>query len=216
MAHSSFSSVFDKSETIMVNGVVMPLAEYRKQIRAKKSSSKKSIKRTKKEETPIRLLPSEIKAMLKSARVMKSLSAYYDNGYKQWGRVANDILNLKEIRPHYTLYRLKAKEMDKTIKEIADISKHNSKAVFQYVEKLSWQLEDIQDLMRKLYDGVNSCGVIYAFGDCEAINGEGRRLGLRILMIRTFKALYELDGIIKKLGVIADKRVHSYNDKVVG
>ena len=97
--------------------------------------------------------------------------------------------------------------MEQTINEITDIAKRNQKAVFAFVRKLSWQLEDTKEHMQKLYNGVTSSGVIEAFGNHEAINGEGRRLGLRILMIRTFKAVQDLENVIKRLQTIADTGV---------
>lgn len=210
MAYASIYSMFDTANKITVNGVTMTMTEYKKRLKAKKAESNKNQskkRKAKKRETEITILPSEIKTMLKCAKVMKSLSAYYDHGYRQWGRICRDIINLKEIRPHFVLYRSKATEVEQTINEITDIAKRNQKAVFAFVRKLSWQLEDTKEHMQKLYNGVTSSGVIEAFGNHEAINGEGRRLGLRILMIRTFKAVQDLENVIKRLQTIADTGV---------
>jgi hypothetical protein len=57
--------------------------------------------------------------------------------------------------------------------------------------------------MKSLYSGVISSGVLDRFNDKECINGEGRRLGLRILMNRTFKSLDTIDNAIKELSRIA-------------
>lgn len=216
MAYATSYSMFDNSDRITVNGITMTITEYKKQLKAKKQAmSKKQTptkkRKAKKQETEITILPKEIKTMLKSAKVMKSLAAYYDNGYKQWGNICRDILNLKEIRPHFTFYRAKATEVTNTINEIANIAKGNEKAVFQYVRKLSYQLDDIKQHMQNLYKGTTSSGVIEAFGKHEAINGEGKRLGLRILMTRTFKAVDELETIIKRLQTIADKGVDIFD-----
>lgn len=210
MAHTTSYSMFDTTNKISVNGVTMTMAEYRKMLKAKMAANeKKQPKRhkAKKRETEITILPTEIKTMLKCAKVMKSLSAYYDNGYRQWGTICRDIINLKGIRPHFVLYRSKATEVENTINEIAHISKRNEKAVFAFVRKLSWQLEDTKEQMDKLYKGVTASCVIDAFGKYEAINGEGRRLGLRILMARTFKAVQDLETTIKRLQKIADMGV---------
>ena len=214
MAYATSYSMFDTENKITVNGVTMTATEYRKQLKAKQAMSDKKQpkkRKTKKRETEITILPTEIKTMLKCAKVMKSLSAYYDHGYRQWGIICRDIINLKEIRPHFVLYRSKATEVEQTINDIADIAKRNQKAVFAFVRKLSWQLEDTKEHMQKLYKGVTSSGVIEAFGNHEAINGEGRRLGLRILMIRTFKAVQDLENVIKKLQTIADTGVDVFD-----
>ena len=214
MAYTTSYSLFDTENKITVNGVTMTATEYRKQLKAKQAMSNKKQpkkRKAKKRETEITILPAEIKTMLKCAKVMKSLSAYYDHGYRQWGRICRDIINLKEIRPHFVLYRSKATEVEQTINDIADIAKRNQKAVFAFVRKLSWQLEDIKEHMQKLYKGATSSGVIEAFGNHEAINGEGRRLGLRILMIRTFKAVQDLENVIKRLQTIADTGVDVFD-----
>ena len=210
MAYATSYSMFDTENKITVNGVTMTATEYRKQLKAKQAMSDKKQpkkRKTKKRETEITILPTEIKTMLKCAKVMKSLSAYYDHGYRQWGTICRTIINLKEIRPHFVLYRSKATEVEQTINEIADIAKRNQKAVFAFVRKLSWQLEDTKDHMQKLYKGATSSGVIEAFGNHEAINGEGKRLGLRILMNRTFKAVQDLENVVKRLQTIADNGV---------
>ena len=214
MAYTTSYSLFDTENKITVNGVTMTATEYRKQLKTKQATSNKKQpkkRKAKKRETEITILPAEIKTMLKCAKVMKSLSAYYDHGYRQWGRICRDIINLKEIRPHFVLYRSKATEVEHTINDIADIAKRNQKAVFAFVRKLSWQLEDTKEHMQKLYKGATSSGVIEAFGDHEAINGEGRRLGLRILMIRTFKAVQDLENVIKRLQTIADTGVDVFD-----
>lgn len=214
MAYATSYSLFDTENKITVNGVTMTATEYRKQLKTKQATSNKKQpkkRKAKKRETEITILPAEIKTMLKCAKVMKSLSAYYDHGYRQWGRICRDIINLKEIRPHFVLYRSKATEVEHTINDIADIAKRNQKAVFAFVRKLSWQLEDTKEHMQKLYKGATSSGVIEAFGDHEAINGEGRRLGLRILMIRTFKAVQDLENVIKRLQTIADTGVDVFD-----
>jgi len=214
MAYTTSYSLFDTENKITVNGVTMTATEYRKQLKAKQAMSNKKQpkkRKAKKRETEITILPAEIKTMLKCAKVMKSLSAYYDHGYRQWGRICRDIINLKEISPHFVLYRSKATEVEQTINDIADIAKRNQKAVFAFVRKLSWQLEDTKEHMQKLYKGATSSGVIEAFGNHEAINGEGRRLGLRILMIRTFKAVQDLENVIKRLQAIADTGVDVFD-----
>ena len=44
-----------------------------------------------------------------TSTALKSLSAYYDHAYKQWGTIGQTILNLKEIRPTFVSYRVKVR-----------------------------------------------------------------------------------------------------------
>lgn len=213
MATNSFYT--DSNETIIVNGVKMTMAEYKKKIKdakkAKESASKKSTRKPKKRETEITILPSEIKVMMRGLRLMKSLSAYYDHGYRQWGTIARDIINLKEIRTPFVSYRQKAREIESLISEIGDISKRNRKEVFAYVQKLAWQLDDAKTYIDRIGKGVSSSNVMQQFADHECINGEGRRLGLRTLVSRTYSTIKEMEKVIQRLQTIADNGVDIMN-----
>jgi len=201
---------------IVVDGVKMTKKEYikykkqkNKEIQSKLSQKKQRELRKKKREakkkrvTEITILPSTIKAIVKNAGPIKSLAAYYDNAYRQWGTIANLILELPEIRTPFVLFRADAYDIVKLIVEIAEIGKGNEKAIFAYIEKLSWKLDNTRTKMKHLYNGVVASGVLRQFDDKECINGEGRRLGLRILMTRTFKSLDTIEAAINQLREIA-------------
>ena len=192
-------SSFEKAQTIKVNGVTMSVKEFKQKYATKK-------KRTPKQETEITLLPDEIKSLMKGAKVMRSLSAYYKNGYRQWGNICKTVINLKEIQSPFIRYTMSARECDKVIKEINNIAKHNSKYVYAYVRKLAWRLEDASKDMKDLYEGINASGVLNSpIANHECINGEGRRLGLNVLMARTFCAIRDINDIVRKLQKIADE-----------
>ena len=192
-------SSFEKAQTITVNGVTMSVKEFKQKYATKK-------KRTPKQETEITLLPDEIKFLMKGAKVMRSLSAYYKNGYRQWGNICKMVINLKEIQSPFIRYTMSARECDKVIKEINNIAKHNSKYVYAYVRKLAWRLEDASKDMKDLYEGINASGVLNSpLANHECINGEGRRLGLNVLMARTFCAIRDINDIVRKLQKIADE-----------
>lgn len=188
-------------EMIIVNGVKMPVSEYKKLKRASNPQPKKKVRKT---YTEITILPSDIKAMMNQVKLIKSLSAYYDNGYRQWGNIAKRIINLKEIRTPFIAFRIKAREIDSIIIEINDISKRNSKAVYDYIRRLSYLLEDVTDCINNLGNAVSKSGVISLHNDHECICGQGRRLGLRTLIARTFSATQELKTIIRRCQDIAD------------
>ena len=197
------------AEYIIINGVRMSMADYKKVIKEKKS--KLNIKKPKKVLTEINLLPSDIKEMMKKVKLIKSLSAYYDNGYKQWGTIAKRIINLDEIRKPFVCYRIKAREIQKTMEEISAISKKNDKSVYQYIRKLSYQLDDICTQMDLLFKGVSRSGIAYRYKGHECINGSGRRLGLQTLMSRSWSATKELNNIIKRCQAISDKGTDEFD-----
>lgn len=98
---------------------------------------------------------------------MKSLTAYYENGYKQWGTVHKTIIGLKEIKAPFLKYNDSVRSMSSTLASIDEISRANEKAVFAFVRKLSYQLDDIKNNIMELFRGVRDSGVIEHFGDRE-------------------------------------------------
>lgn len=200
-------SSLEKAQTIEVNGKVMLISEYKKIVAEKKKATgkKKKTARRKKSGTEISILPQYIKMLLRGAKVMDSLSAYYKHGYRQWGTICKDIINLKDIQGPFIRYTMSAKEANKVINDINDIAKHNSKSVFAYVRKLSWKLEDVAKDMDDLRKGVTNSGVLNSpMQTHECINGTGRRLGLNILMTRTDEAVKQLKIIVGNLQEVAD------------
>ena len=121
--------IYETNQYIEVNGVKMLAKAYKKQKRAELGITPK---KRKKVVTDIQLIDSDVKAMLRNVRLIKSLSAYYDNAYRQWGRIAKDIISYEPINMPFSSYRIKVKEMNKTLKDIEKISSKNEKAVFQY------------------------------------------------------------------------------------
>lgn len=191
-----------QSDVIYVNGVKMTLKEFKS-----KFNSAKKPKRSKKEKTEIQKMPSSIKALVRNAGPIKSLAAYYDNGYKQWGRIAKTIIELPQIYPNFLSFRTKAYDLSKIINDITVIGKHDEKAIFGYIQKLSWKLDDIKNAMNSLYKGVCESGVLEHFADRECINGTKRRLGLSILMDRTFLSIDKMSETIAELNKIASNGV---------
>jgi len=220
---ASMESMGGLNTYITVDGKKMTMAEYakykkakNKEIQSKLSQRKQRELRKKKREerkarvTEITILPKVVKSIVKNAGPIRSLAAYYDNAYRQWGTIANLILELPEIRNPFVLFRADAHDIVNTIMEISEIAKGNEKAVFAYVQKLSWKLDNAKAKMKALYNGVVASGVLFQFKDKECINGEGRRLGLRILMTRTFKSLEAIEAAISELNEIATNGLDTF------
>jgi hypothetical protein len=202
---------------IEINGVKMTekeYKEYRKQKLAAKTKKAKKPKRKPKDVNTkeISAVALQIEKMLKPLTTLKSFSAYYDHAYRQWGTIARDILNLKEIRPHFVFYRVKVRELERLLDDIQTMAKRNERAAYQYVEKMAWKLDDIKTDINNIAKGVNTSGVIQQFKNHECINGKGRRLGLETLMNRTIKAISEIEDVIGILQKIADDGVDVMNE----
>ena len=143
--------------------------------------------------------------MLKPITTLKSLSAYYDHAYRQWGTIANEILGHHKIRPHFVRYRVNISELSSLVEEVQKMAKRNEKAAYQYVEKIAWKLEDIKTHITNLMNGAVESGLMEFYKNEECINGKGRRLGLQTLAGKTFKAISQLEDAIGTLKKIADE-----------
>lgn len=203
----SMRSIYDfdrESQTVVVNGVTMLLSEYRKMKRAEQRKKKKA-----KQQNEIKLLPREVKTLMKSTKIMRSLSSYYDWSYKMWGRIAKMILHDKDIESPFLNYRIHAREALAIVEDIKTIGGKGEKNVFQFILKLSWKMADIREDLAMLYNGVKESGVCRQFRGHECIVGskDGKRLGLQQLMDRTYDALDDLDNIVAKLDTIQSNGV---------
>ena len=186
----------DKDSKVVVNGVEMSVKEYKAMMRQKMGIKVEPKKTTKKTITEIQLLSDDITNMYGKLKLMKSLTAYYDNAYRQWGTIANSILKHGRIQPHFVKYRCKIRDINETLNCLETSAKRNSKMVFHYMEKLSYQLDDIRDIINNLCFNISKSGVLEQYKDHECINGCNRRLGLKVIMSRSWSAVKELNKII--------------------
>lgn len=183
--------------------VKMTTAEWKKQQRKAKAAKKR-----KATTNAIRLLPSEIKAVMANLKVLRSIVAYYHHGYRQWGRIARDIINMPTIHTPFLNLVCQIGEVNQTIGDIETIAKKGEKAVFQYVEKLQYRLKETQSLLDILLHEITKNGVLSSpMQKHECICGTGRRLGLRVLVQRGDKAISEIGRIVGKLEDISTKGV---------
>lgn len=208
-----------ENSLIVVNGVKMTLTEYRKRQRAANASA-----RAKERKKPVQRQPRDadmreivcvsdtISRMLRPMTILKSFSAYYDNAYKQWGTISRDILQNRKIRPHFVHYRAAMRELDELLAEVQKCARRNEKAAYQFVERISWKLEDISELIGKIMKGAHDSGVLEIYGQHEAINGKGRRLGLQTLVCKAHKAIQQLRDITDECRKIADEGVEAFDE----
>ena len=188
--------------TIIVNGVKMTMKEYNA-LRKEKTKNKNK-RKAKKQLNEIQLLPDDIKTLMKSTKVFKSLVAYYKNGYKQWGNIHREVLKIDNMGGKFILVVSAIETTNKHITEICDLAKHSDKAVFGMIQDLSYKMTDLQSKLMDLHKVVNGSGIINSpFNTHEVINGKGRRLGLKILMYRTEDAIIAINTIIYKLQQLA-------------
>lgn len=191
MARETSFARFEQMNTIVTyNGVKMT---YKQMLDLKRAETRKANKEAEKarikknNERAYRLfaaLGAETKQLTKAFKLAKSMRAYWDNGYRQWGRVANDIIHHPCIEPHFTAFIVAYNAAEDAKKQIAKISKKNDKDVFQYIEKLAYSIDDMADALRKIADGTVDAHIEEVFKDEKAYFETGRRLGLKELNSR--------------------------------
>ena len=211
---SSYHREFESNNMITITTAEGTITISEKEWKKRKKPTKKNNKvaNTK----TIKLIPIEIKNMMKQVKVLKSLVAYKENGYKQWGTIANTIMNMRGVKMPFDQVVIKTKQAERLIKKIDTIAKANDYDVFQYVNRLQLRLEELTTQLNLLVNGITSSHVTKVFKDHEAINGEGRRLGLRILCLRSTKAVDELEIICQKLWDIQEKGVDVFEYDING
>lgn len=193
---------FYGDNTIIVNGVKMTIKEYN--LLRKKKATNKSKRKPKKQLNEIQLLPDDIKTLMKSTKVFKSLVAYYKNGYKQWGNIHREVLKIDNMGGKFILVVSAIETTNKHITDICNLAKHSNKAVFGMIQDLSYKMADLQSKLMSLHSVVTGSDIINSpFNTHEVINGKGRRLGLKILMYRTEDAIIAINTIIYKLQQLA-------------
>lgn len=193
---------FYGDNTIIVNGVKMTIKEYN--LLRKKKATNKNKRKAKKQLNEIQLLPDDIKTLMKSTKVFKSLVAYYKNGYRQWGNIHREVLKIDNMGGKFILVVSAIETTNKHITEICNLAKHSNKAVFGMIQDLSYKMTDLQSKLMNLHNVVNGSGIINSpFNTHEVINGTNRRLGLKILMYRTEDAIIAINTIIYKLQQLA-------------
>lgn len=190
------------NNTIIVNGVKMTIKEYNA-LRREKAKNKNK-RKPKKQLNEIQLLPNDIKTLMKSTKVFKSLVAYYTNGYRQWGNIHKEVLKIDNMGGKFILVVSAIETANKLIADICNVAKRSNKAVFGMIQDLSYKMTDLQSKLMDLHNVVSGSNIINSpFNAHEVINGNGKRLGLKILMYRTEDAIIAINTIIYKLQQLA-------------
>ena len=199
---ASYHREFESSGLITVNGVTYTEKEWKK-LHKKTTTKRTNVVNPK----TIKQLPIEIKNLFKQVKVLKSLVAYHTHGYRQWGRIATAIMSNRDIKTPFAQVVIKAKQAERLVKKIDTIAKKNDYDVFQFVNQLQLRLEELTTQLNLLVCGINNSHMTKVYKDHECINGEGKRLGLRILCLRSSKAVDELEIICQRLWDMQEKGV---------
>lgn len=201
MASKNSIYAMESNTVVRTNGTTQTTAELRAEIRAKRNKKTKRTPRT----TSVTIVGEYISLIEKNLGVLKNIRAYRANAKRQWGQVAEMLLNLKGIRKPMALLVADIIRAEELIENIKGLSKRNQSDTFQYVQKLAWKFMDINDNLQSLIAGVDGTGILTQFAEHECVNGKDKRLGLRVITNRARKATdkivtycAELDAILNQ------------------
>ena len=205
----TMSSMDKDTSRIVVNGVYYTLAQYKKMLKEQKPkvTAKKKVKKTDK---GINLLADEIEKLIKSMTTLKSIQVYKTHAYRSWGTIANEILAYRGINKPMSHYVVRYGEMNSILADIKMLSKKNDKAIFQYIDKLSWKLEDMMEDIQAIMTAVRESEVCKRHKDHEAIYGKGRQLGLKTIVEKAYKTMKTMEETIEELRKLADEGVDPF------
>ena len=182
---------------IIVNGIKMNESDF------------KAMKRNSMPRRPHRVMPKahnetkeRVNAMFKNFGVLDNLMSFHNNAYRMWGNKPKQVLEENKVYSAFFKVIMDIRKVNNAYNKIAKAN--NSRQNFTNdLEKLSWAIEDLITTMRKLIDTINKKMIIERYGNEEWINGEGKRLGLAILLSRAFFSLSKMEFSIRELQRIA-------------
>lgn len=139
-----------------------------------------------------------------------SLVAYRRNAYRQWGTIANEILDDTNVGKAFVkLIVINGKINDRK----NEIAKYRGKDMFQLVELLRFSIDDLQQAVSELSQAISRSNICHRYANHEAINGCGRRLGLRTLQRRTANTLMKIATACRDCEIVAKQAYEDYSMK---
>ena len=187
MSSADFDKMMMQESLVYYNGKMMKKSDADRLKRAE--DKKKRIK--KRNDAIIPLLPSYIKGFTKHLKLCKSLVAYRNNAYRQWGRIAYDIIDHPCVQFPFSTFCNSAREIEKNLTTIEKIAKSNDKDIFGFIEKLHYNIDDCRTKLDALSGAITESGILNdpTFKGKEAVYGTGRRLGIKELCSRTLTTM---------------------------
>lgn len=158
------------------------------------------------------IVSSDVKKRKSPYVPIRMLVKYFDKdkGVRRHGRggssdVIKYLTNFDETRKAIALLTNKDSELISLIYD----TKANS-VDYQLIEKILWKIQEIQEEVKSLLDGIDNSECMHLFGDTEAINGteDGRLIGLSELVIRAYKSIYDITKIVEKIEKLTKKGIN--------
>ena len=190
MSRNEFERLMLQESEVYYNGKLMKKKDADK-LRRAEERKKNAKKRKKYDPTAIQILPQAIHEFTRHFKLCKSLMAYQEHGYRQWGNKIYLVTKDKNIERPYTKFVKSAHDIQTNLETIEKMAKRNDKDVFAFVEKLHYAIDDTVSNLDALSEGVSKSGVLndpylskfeLIQGSKADEKGQKKRLGLKDLM----------------------------------
>lgn len=196
---------------VTINGVGYTKKEYDAYKKAKKEANpKKSVKKTTRRKTKkaneIEMLAPLVKKTLNTTNIVQTLINFIDNGKKQFGHATEFIIRQHPTLKHrFAILRNRIRELDTKTKEVERFSASRESDVYQYIENLSYRLDDLRLEFERCIDAINDSNVLNIYKNERCIYETGRRLGLREIVRRSHGAMCKMVRMYEELQDIASQ-----------
>ena len=196
--------------TIIENGksVTMSLKDYKAKYQPK--DSKKSKKSKIDDSTSITRIESEISAIeLHLNKYVKSIRTYSRKGYRMWGTIHTNLCETIGIKSPLNQICGNYSRALAHIKEIKAMSRKNDSDCLQFINYLEGDLKAINEGILALASGVSTSGILTTYKGHEMISGskDGRRLGIKRLVMDASRNMMDIDSMMSKLRTIVSDGV---------
>ncbi len=157
---------------------------------------------------------SILKDVVKSLNFgVASIISFRTHAYRQWGIIANEVLD--DVRVGNAIFKVVA--ANKAIEERkAEIAKAQGKDVFQLIELLGYQVDDLKSACERLGISIANSAICSKYRKHECVCGskDGKRLGLTQLQRKTMSTINGLDQTMAELKIVAKQAYNQYQDKL--
>ena len=207
-----YENMFSRREstiTVIENGksVTMSLKDYK----AKYQPEKKSRKRSKIDDsTSITRIEGEVSIIESHLnKYVKSIRTYSRKGYRMWGTIHTNLCESVGIKSPLNQICGNYSRALAHIKEIKAMSRKNDSDCLQFINYLEGDLRAINEGILALASGVSTSGILSAYKGHEMISGskDGRRLGIKRLVLDASRNMMDIDSMMGKLRSIVSEGV---------
>ena len=218
---SALDQITDDSQIVTYNGREVTKAQKRALKAAETRRKNAEVHEQRNRYTRECVLPSvleHIKTTRKSVKCLKTIWSYYENGYKQWGTIFNQMLEFyPKLNSSLIRYHSKYNEILKTQTELEKMIKRSkcNKEFFGLARAFGYQMFSLLDIINELSDAVNKKRITDCplYSDHEMIVGskDGRRKGLIHIVRNTFSMVSTTTKNLAELSKVLDE---AYEDVV--